>query len=164
MRRWFRHLCAPSASRLFPAATLERITQAIAAGETTHGGQLVFAVEESLGGAALWHGDTPRQCAERAFSLLRVWDTAGNNGVLLYLLLADHAIEVVADRGYDGLVHTDQWQQCCERLRGQVAGGKPLGIAVEDCIVELSALMAGALPPLQGQEREIGLPDHPRFL
>lgn len=162
MRRWFRHLCAPSASRLFPAETLERITQAIAAGETTHGGQLVFAVEESLGTSALWHGDRPRQCAERAFALLRVWDTPGNNGVLLYLLLADHAIEVVADRGYDGRVDSQQWQHCCEQLRRQVAGGASLAAAVEDCIGELSALIAGAIP-LNG-ERGPGLPDHPRFL
>ena len=164
MKRWLRHLCGPSAPRLFPAATLERITQAIAAGETTHGGQLVFAVEESLGLGGLWQGDTSRQCAERAFSLLRVWDTPGNSGVLLYLLLADHAIEVIADRAYDGQVHAAQWQACCDRLRGQVAGGRSLAEAVEDCIGDLSALMANVLPVSAETDRGPGLPDHPRFL
>lgn len=163
MKRWLRHLCSPSAPRLFPEAALERITQAIAAGETTHGGQLVFAVEESLGCGALWHGDTSRQCAERAFALLRVWDTPGNNGVLLYLLLADHAVEVVADRGYDGRVQSAQWQQCCDMLRQRVAQGQPLGTAVEACIADLSALMAGAMPPGERVPAS-GLPDHPRFL
>ena len=164
MQRWWRHLCSPSAPRLFPAGTLERITQAIAAGESTHGGQLVFAVEESLPPGALWHGDTPRQCAERAFALLRVWDTPGNNGVLLYLLLADHAVEVVADRGYDGRVQASQWQHCCDQLRERVRAGQPLGEAVEACIGDLSALMAGAMPPGNGTAAGHGLPDHPRFL
>lgn len=160
--RWWHHLCAPAARRLFPPAALERITQAIAAGESSHGGQLVFAVEESLGPAALWRGESPRARAERAFALLRVWDTPGNNGVLLYLLLADHAVEVVADRGYDGRVGPAQWAACCARLRAQVQAGQPLATAVEACIADLSALMAGAMPP--GPSTEAGLPDHPRFL
>ena len=85
-----------------PAGHFAAITEAIAAGEQRHGGQVMFAVEADLPLAALWHKVTPRQAAEQAFARLRTWDTAHNNGVLIYLLLADHAIEIVADRGLHG--------------------------------------------------------------
>ena len=163
--RWLRHLCMPSAQRWFGQQQLQAITQAIAAGECRHRGQLLLAVEADLGWGALWRGETARQRAERAFSLLKVWDTAGNDGVLLYLLLADHAIEVVADRGLAGLVTPAQWQQVCERLRQRVRQQMPLAEAVTLAVEEMSDLLATALPAIAGQARaDAGLPDRPHLL
>src|SRR5690349_11934187 len=102
--RLARHLFSRSASRLFPADALERIAQAVARGEATHTGETCFAVESALPLRAVFAGVQARDRAVDAFSRLRVWDTAANNGVLLYLLLADHRIEIVADRGLQGRV------------------------------------------------------------
>lgn len=163
--RWLRHLCMPSAQRWFGQAQLQAITQAIAAGERGHCGQLVLAVEADLGWGALWRGETARQRAERAFALLKVWDTPGNDGVLLYLLLADHAIEVVADRGLAGLITAAQWQQVCDRLRERVRQQMPLAEAVQRAVEEMSGLLATALPAIAGQqETDAGLPDRPHLL
>ena len=68
IQRLFRHVCSPSVRRAFPPATLQAITEAIAAGEQRHGGQVMFAVEADLPLAALWHKVTPRQAAEHAFA------------------------------------------------------------------------------------------------
>lgn len=164
--RWLRHLCQRQAGHWFDEPALQRITTAIANGEQRHAGQLVLAVEADLGWCALWRGDTPRQRAERAFARLGVWDTERNTGVLLYLLLADHAIEVVADRGLQGRITAVQWQAVCDRLRARVQGGTALADAVELAVGELSDLMARALPADIDQEadRRPGLGDRPHLL
>lgn len=163
--RWLRHLCARSAQHWFAADRLQAITQAIAAGERRHRGQLVLAVEADLGWGALWRRQTPRQRAERAFALLKVWDTPGNDGVLLYLLLADHAIEVVADRGVAGLVHAQQWQEVCDRLRERVREQMPLADAVLLAVEEMSQLLSEALPVIPGSLAPASvLPDQPHLL
>ena len=100
--RLFRHLFAPSARRLFPADSLQRIAAAIATGELRHRGEICFAVEPSLHPRRVLAGMQPRDRALEAFAQLRVWDTRANNGVLIHLLLADHRIEHIADRGLDG--------------------------------------------------------------
>jgi len=73
--------------RVFPPAVLDRIERAIKAGETTHTGQLRFVVEGALDGAPLVRDQPARERALDVFSHLRIWDTAHNNGVLIYLLL-----------------------------------------------------------------------------
>ena len=83
---------------------LARIEQAIKAGEATHSGQVRFVVEGALDGAPLFHDQPARERALDIFSHLRIWDTAHNNGVLIYLLLADRDVEIVADRGIDAKV------------------------------------------------------------
>jgi uncharacterized membrane protein len=103
--------------RTFPSATLELITQAIQASETAHAGQIRFAVEGALHGAALYHGQSARQRAIDVFSLLRMWDTDYRNGVLLYLLLADCAVEIVADRGVDAKVGSNEWQSIVDQMQ-----------------------------------------------
>ena len=162
--RWIRHLCAPSAQRVFTQASLDVISQTIAEGERRHGGQLVLAVEADLGWRALARGDTPWQRAERAFALLKVWDTPGNHGVLLYLLLADHAVEVVADRGLRGRISAQQWQQVCDRLRERVRGHMSLAEAVALALGEMSDLLAGVLPPAEDGQAGEGLQDQPHLL
>lgn len=162
--RWLRHLCMRPASHWFDEPALAAITAAIADGERRHAGQLVLAVEADLGWRALWRGDTPRQRAERAFARLRVWDTEDNNGVLLYLLLADHAIELVADRGLQGRVTGAQWQAVCLRLRERAQGGMALAAAVEQAIVEVSDLLAAVVPRTPGTGPADGLADRPHLL
>lgn len=160
--RTVRHILAPSVRRTFPPATLQAITDAIAAGERRHGGQLMFAVEADLPLAALWHGLTPRDAAERAFAQLRTWDTAHNNGVLIYLLLADHAIEIVADRGLHGRVAEPQWQAICAHLREGLQGGDRRAALVA-AIDEVSSVLARHFPPGTRSEQD-ALPDSPQIL
>lgn len=160
--RALRHIVSPSVRRTFPASTLQAITQAIAAGERHHGGQVMFAVEADLPLDALWRGVTARQAAERAFAHLRTWDTEHNNGVLIYLLLADHAIEIVADRGLHGRVAEADWQRICAALREGLRGRDPAAALVQ-AIDEVSTLLAGHFPPGARSDHD-ALPDWPQIL
>ena len=99
--------------RIFTPAALARIEQAIKAGEATHSGQVRFVVEGALDGAPLFHDQSARERALDIFSQLRIWDTAHNNGVLIYLLFADHNVEIVADRGIDAKVGFSGWEKIC---------------------------------------------------
>ncbi len=94
--------------RLFPAPVLERIEQAIKQGEATHAGQVRFVVEGALDGAPLFRNQPARQRALDIFAHLRIWDTAHNNGVLIYLLLAD--------RGIDTKVGAEGWENICRAM------------------------------------------------
>lgn len=126
LRRLLRHLVTPSwaAHRAFPAAALARIEGAIAESERRHGGQIRFAVEASLDPLAVWRGVSAADRALEAFSSLRVWDTEGNNGVLLYLLLADHDVEIVADRGIHGRVGSGEWETLCHAMEADFRAGR----------------------------------------
>ena len=72
---------------------------------------------------ALWRGRTPRERAHEVFAHLRVWDTEHNSGVLIYVLLADHAIEIVADRGIAAKVGESEWKSICEQMQHRFAAG-----------------------------------------
>ncbi len=160
--RWLRHLFSTSAQRAFPPERLQHIAQAIADGERLHSGQVMFAIEPDLPLAALWKKVTPRERAEHAFALLKTWDTHANNGVLIYLLLADHAIEIVADRGLSACVDAAQWQQVCERMRDRLRGGEHEA-AVLAAVADVSALLAQHFPPVPGAARPNELPDRPQW-
>ena len=113
---------------------LAAIEQAIKAGEATHSGQVRFVVEGALDGAPLFRDQSARERALDIFSQLRIWDTAHNNGVLIYLLLADRNVEIVADRGIDAKVGAAGWQKICadmeaEFKRWNFEGGVIKGIA-----------------------------------
>lgn len=99
--------------RAFPSKTLIAIEQAIKASETTHVGEIRFVVEGALDGAPLFKGQSARQRAIDVFSQLRIWDTEHNNGLLIYLLLADRAVEIVADRGLHSKVGSREWESIC---------------------------------------------------
>jgi uncharacterized membrane protein len=109
--------------RMFPPKVLAAIEQAIKAGEATHSGQLRFAVEGALDGKPLFKGQSARERALDIFSQLRIWDTAHNNGVLIYLLLADRKVEIVADRGIDTKVGAAGWQQICAAMQADFKAG-----------------------------------------
>ena len=127
--------------RDFPPAVLERIKQAVSACEGQHPGEIRFVLESRLSPEAIWAGVTPRHRAVEVFSGLRVWDTEHNNGVLIYLLLADRDVEIVADRGVaGGRVLPEEWSKVCRLMErhfreGDFADGAVAGIeAVADVL------------------------------
>lgn len=102
--------------RAFPPTTMAAIAAAIRAVEQEYEGEIRFAVESALEPWALVRGLTPRERAIEVFSKLRVWDTQYNNGVLIYVLLADHAVEIVADRGIHALEGPATWRAICQQI------------------------------------------------
>ena len=102
--------------RIFPAASLSTIEQAIQQSEINHGGQICFAVEAALDTIPLFKNQTARERAIEVFSQLRIWDTEHNNGVLIYLLLADHDVEIIADRGIHTKVSSEEWEAICHTM------------------------------------------------
>ncbi len=111
-------------NRTFPRETLDAIEQAIKASESTHDGQICFALEGALHSAALLKGQSARDRAIEVFSQLHVWDTEQNNGVLIYLLLADHCVEIVADRGVHLKVGPGEWEGTCREIEAAFGRGE----------------------------------------
>ena len=159
--RLLRHLFARSSGRLFPEDSLHRITEAIAAGERLHRGEVMFAVETNLPPSAVLAGVQARERAHEVFVRLRTWDTEANNGVLIYLLLADHAIEIVADRGLRARVDAAQWQLICDHLREQL-NGNTREEAVLAAVAEVSQLLSAHFPPDPAGRTRNELPDRPQ--
>jgi len=126
MTRW-------SVNRAFPGGTLIAIDRAIKASEAAHVGEIRFAVEGALDIAPLFKGQSARERAIDVFSHLRIWDTEHNNGVLIYLLLADRDVEIVADRGIHTKVGLQNWERICRSMesafkQGNYGGGVTSGI------------------------------------
>jgi uncharacterized membrane protein len=144
-------------ARRYPAAALSAIERATAASETQHSGEVRFAVEPALETAALLAGQTARERAIEVFSLLRLWDTEQRNGVLIYLLLADRDIEIVADRGLNA-VKPEEWETICRRMEGALRRGE-FQHAVVEGVQAVSGLLARHFPPRSGDRNE--LPDRP---
>jgi uncharacterized membrane protein len=163
MKRWFRHLLTTGwrLRRCFPPATLDAIRGAIAEGERVHGGEVRFAIEGCLGLRWLMAGHTARARALEVFNELRVWDTEANNGVLIYLLLADRDIEIVADRGFSGRVSAAEWEAVCRAMEAHFQARRFEAGAVEG-IRRVSELIARHYPPRRHDVNE--LPDTPVVL
>jgi uncharacterized membrane protein len=102
--------------RIFTPKLLAAIEQAIKMSETVHSGQVRFVVEGALDGKPLFRNQPARERALDIFSKLRIWDTAHNNGVLIYLLLADRQVEIIADRGIDARVGAAGWEKICQEM------------------------------------------------
>ena len=109
--------------KAFPPAALVAIEQAIKASEASHAGQIRFVVEGALDGAPLFRDQSARERAIDVFSQLRIWDTEHNNGVLIYLLLADRDVEIVVDRGIDAHVGTAGWEAICQLMEADFRQG-----------------------------------------
>jgi uncharacterized membrane protein len=126
MQHYWQNLTTTSFAlrRAFPPPVLDEIEAAIRESESRHGGEVLFAIESALGISELRRGQTSREQAIRAFADLRVWDTRTNNGVLIYVLLAGHAIEIVADRGYQGRVSEAEWRGICVEMQREFAAGR----------------------------------------
>ena len=118
IKRIATHLLAThwQVNRAFPRQTLIAIENAIKASETAHIGEIRFAVEGALHSVPLLKGQSAQERAIEVFSQLRIWDTEHNNGVLIYLLLADRDIEIVADRGVHAKVGVHEWEKICRNM------------------------------------------------
>jgi uncharacterized membrane protein len=137
--RMFRHLFATrrGARQRFTDAVLAEIEGAIHDVESRHSGEIRFVIETALDPADLRRGVTPRERAAQVFSQLGVWDTQNNNGVLIYVLLADRDVEILADRGLAARVPQAEWEQVCHEIeqhyregrfgQGSVAGVRSVG-------------------------------------
>lgn len=125
-RRIIRHLATPPwrVRQVFRRATMQAIERAIRESERMHRGQICFAVEAALDTLPLLRGQTARERAIEVFSQLRVWDTEHNNGVLIYLLLADHDVEIVADRGIHARVGAEAWERVCREMEAAFRAGR----------------------------------------
>jgi uncharacterized membrane protein len=144
--------------RTFPPEALALIERTIKEGETTHSGQVRFAVEGALDGRPLLKDQSARERALDIFSLLRIWDTAHNNGVLIYLLLADHDVEIVADRGIDAKVGTAGWEMICKVMETDFKAGNFTGGVIKG-IQAVSRQLAAHFPKHGKGPNE--LPDKP---
>lgn len=161
--RFWRHAFTDEADvrRAFPPEAMTRIERAIRDGEATHAGQVCVAVEPALPLARVVGKLAPRERALEVFSQLRVWDTEGNNGVLIYVLLADRDVEIVADRGIDRPVGTHGWEAICQRMEALFRDQRH-GDALEAGVREVSALLAAHFPGDGSDRNEI--PDRPVVL
>jgi uncharacterized membrane protein len=144
--------------RLFPPQVLTAIEQAIKAGESTHSGQVRFVVEGALDGGPLFRNQSARDRALDIFAHLRIWDTAHNKGVLIYLLLADRQVEIVADRGIDALVGAEGWEKICRDMEADFKAGN-FEAGVIKGIAAVSRELAKYFPAKGAQRNE--LPDKP---
>ena len=163
MMRWLRHLFSEArVRREFPRAALDAIHRAIAGGEKRHRGQVCFAIEQSLPLRALGAGISARERGHEVFAQLRVWDTQHNSGVLIYVLIAEHAIEIIADRGIAARVDQSEWQAVCDRMRDRFAAGEFERGAL-DSVTAVSDILAREFPA-DGSPRENELSDEPIIL
>lgn len=145
----------------FPGNSLAAIQQAIKDSELAHDGEVRIVIESALETPALWRGQSARDRAIELFSQLRVWDTQHNNGLLIYVLLADRAVEIVADRGIHDKVGTGEWQAVCRQMesafkRSDFEGGAVAGIRA------LTQQLVTHFPATRHSANE--LPDEPLVL
>ena len=162
-KRLLRHLFSDqwSVRRAFPPAALRAIRDTIGAQEKRHGGELRFAVEASLPLLQLWRGQDARARALELFSQLRVWDTEHNSGVLIYLLLADKRVEIVADRGIHSRVGGTAWEAICGEMQRAFADGR-FEQGASFGVMAISDLLATHFPPTGARRNE--LPNEPVVL
>jgi uncharacterized membrane protein len=139
---------------------LARIGERVAASEKRHSGEIRVCVEAGLPLSYLWRGATVRERALTMFGKLRVWDTEHNNGVLIYLLLAERRIEIVADRGLDRHVSPAQWQALLDGMAGAFRAGR-FEAGVIAAIDAVDTLLAEHFPLAPGATNPNELPDTP---
>ena len=163
LRRLFRHWLQglQPAKKLLPPAALEQIESEVQAAERTHEGEIRVAVESALSFQLLWRDISARDRALQAFASLGVWDTRHNNGVLIYVLLADKAIEIVADRGIAEHIPASEWQGLCDEVSERFRQGDP----ASGCFVAVRSVgrrLARFFPATGGDGDE--LPNQPVLL
>jgi hypothetical protein len=163
LKRFWRHVAMTpwQASRAFPPKALEAIGRAVGEREKRHRGEVRFVVEAELNTTRLWRGLTPRERALELFATMGVWDTAERTGVLVYVLLADRDVEIVADRGISAKVSKDEWQATCAAMEAAFRAGRFEEGAVAG-IHAIAALLERHFPAGAGNRNE--LPDKPVML
>ncbi|QPF72022.1 TPM domain-containing protein [Roseateles sp. DAIF2] len=163
--RFFKHRLwdEADARRVLPPAALERLRQRVATSEAGHSGEIRICVEASLPLSYLWRRADARERAIAMFGKLRVWDTEQNNGVLIYLLLAEHRIEIVADRGLTQRVEAATWQQMLADMSAAFKRGEfEPGLA--DAVDRIGRLLGQHFPLAAGRANVNELPDSPALL
>jgi len=150
--------------RVLPAAALERLARRVRASEQRHSGEIRIYIEAALPTSHLLRQAPThalvRQRALTLFGKLRVWDTEHNNGVLIYLLLAERAIEIVADRGIDRHVPLDDWQAMIGRMGAAFRAGQ-FEDGMTQALEEISAILVQHFPLVPGTVNPDELPDAP---
>lgn len=158
-----RSLDAGDSRRALGEHAMEALQQRIQASEKLHSGELRVVVEAGLPTSYLMRDATARERAVALFGKLRVWDTELNNGVLIYLLLAEHRIEIVADRGITRRVDAAVWQQMLAQMRAAFKQGEfEAGLA--EAVDRIGELLAQEFPLAEGQINHNELPDRPTLL
>ena len=159
--RWIHHLFLDhlAIKRAFPRAALEAIGRAVGEQEKRHRGELRVAIEGGLPLQALVAGRTARERAVEQFTRLRIWDTDDNAGVLVYLLLADRRVEIVADRGIHARVGDTAWETICGAMQLEFAAGR-FEAGVLSGLASISDLLARHFPASEGGNPN-ELPDAP---
>ena len=159
--RWIHHLFLDhlAVKRAFPRAALEAIGRAVGEQEKRHRGELRVAIEGGLPLQALVAGRTARERAVEQFTRLRVWDTDDNAGVLIYLLLADRRVEIVADRGIHARVGDTAWETICGAMQQEFAAGR-FEAGMLTGLASISDLLAQHFPASEGGNPN-ELPDAP---
>ena len=155
-----RSLDTTDTRRAIPADMVQRLMERVAASEQRHTGEIRIYVESSLPSSYLWRGADTRERAVMMFSKLRVWDTAQNNGVLIYLMLAEHAIELVADRGIDAHVPAQHWQMVVTRMADAFRSNR-YEDGLTQALEEVSAVLVEHFPARDTAENPNELPDAP---
>jgi len=165
LARIWRHRWVDDADvrRALPADMLDRLERRVGASERRHTGEIRICVEAGLPMSYLWRDAGPRERAIMMFSKLRIWDTAHNNGVLIYLLLAEHAIEIVADRGIDSHVNNEAWAAMAQRMGTAFREGR-FEDGLTQALEEVSALLVEHFPLAEGEADRNELPDAPVIL
>ena len=125
-KRFWRHVAMTPAKarRAFTDSTMDKIALAIADGERRHRGEVCFVIEPELTTAQLWQGLSVRARAREVFVAQGVWNTEENNGVLVYVLLADESVEIVADRGVDARVSSSEWKAVVDAMDAHFREGR----------------------------------------
>ncbi|MEN9526531.1 MAG: hypothetical protein RLY56_482 [Pseudomonadota bacterium] len=154
-RRWIANLVATPlmTRRRFPAHALSAIEAAIAQVEARHAGEIRFVIETALDIPALLANRTPRERAVEVFAQYRIWDTANNNGVLIYLLMAEHDVEIIADRGIAAKVSAAEWQAVCQQMETHFSAGRFREGAVAG-VEGVASLLARHFPHEGGDRNE----------
>jgi uncharacterized membrane protein len=169
----FRHRWSDAAAsrRALPPPARQRLKQAVAASEQRHSGQVRICVEAGLPMSYLWRhawqgqalSSVVRQRAVTLFGKLGIWDTEQNNGVLIYLLLAEHAIEVVADRGLSRHVTLAQWRTLVQRLGTELQAHR-FEDGLMQALGEVSAMLEQHFPAQSGLARPNEISDAVQLL
>ena len=163
--RFWRHRWTDEAAvrRVLPPAVLAQLRRRVAASEQRHTGQVRLCIEAGLPTSYLWRDAPARERALMLFGKLRVWDTEHNNGVLIYLLLADHSIEIVADRGIDRHVDAEAWRAMTQSMGAAFQTGR-FEDGLTQALEEVSALLVAHFPRAEGEAARNELPDAPVVL
>ena len=163
MTRLYRHFITTSrtARKAFPAMTLMEIQAKIAEGERTHRAEARMIVESSLNLRAVLNGITSRQRAHELFSHYRMWDTEENIGVLLYVNIADHKVEIITDRAVGRAIPSAEWQAVCQTMTREFANGT-FHDSTLAALEKLNGLLTEHFPDADGKRNELS--DRPLML